>query len=211
MTFDTHVANWLIWVGLVAGMILANYVSLPVDRIDNQARVWFSSIPCFLIVAFYSPPAAMVLMGIGMTLKEAATCKRCGNSIFQIAGQAGRWMFIALFAAAFVALLAQHTNILLTGVVLCILLWACDVLTAPLVVSMGTVRHTIGVLATRTWMDELMQYLAAYLIALPFFFRDDYVPMVALAATSVLLVALLMALYVGLRTGDLQELRTQDQ
>ena len=183
----------------------ANYVSLPLDRIDSNARVWFSSVPCFLIVAFFSPAQAMVLMGVGMTLKEVAVCRRCGNNAYQIAGQAGRWMFIALFASVFVTALVHQTNVLFWGAVLCVLLWAADVVTAPLVVSLGTIRQTISTLAAHTWADELMQYLAAYFLALPLFFRNDYMSGLVIALTSFLLVVLWMILYVELRTEEFSE------
>lgn len=153
-------AGWLA-PALVGALMLSNYVSLPVG---GKARIWFFNIPAFLIVALFAPPVAMMLVGIGMGAKEVLTCRRCQNSADVVAAQTGRWMFLALGGA----LIAQSGDVLITGLLLCVLLWLGDVLTAPLVVSFGSVSATIKRLLARTWEDELMQYMTAYFMV-PFF------------------------------------------
>lgn len=150
---------------LVGALMLSNYVSLPVG---GKARIWFFNIPAFLIVALFAPPLAMALVGIGMGAKEILICRRCRNTAAMVAGQTGRWMLLALAGSA----LAHSGDVLITGMFLCPLLWLGDVVTAPLVVSFGSIYATVKRLLGHTWEDELMQYVSAYFL-LPFFVLYD--------------------------------------
>lgn len=187
-----HLDGGLLSVALIVAVIVANYVSLPIGK---ATRIWFASVPCFLIVALLPPPTAMVVMGLGIGMKELAVCQRCHNTAAQVAGQVGRWMFIALAASA----LSHTTNVLFTGIFLGIFLWVCDVLTAPLILSYGTVKATITRLFKMTWMDELMQYAMAY-FTLPIFMMTRRDLMISLPA--LVLITFWMVLYLGLRRGE---------
>lgn len=176
---------------LVSALLLSNFISLPVGA---KARIWLFNIPVLLIAALFPPPVAMVLVGMGIGAKEILVCRRCANTAAQAAGQTGRWMFLAFFGAV----VAHLGGVLITGVLLCPLLWLGDVLTAPLVVSFGSLSATVKRLLTQTWEDELMQYMTAYFM-LPFFVNQD--GQWLLPALSVFLNAAWIGLYTALRRG----------
>jgi hypothetical protein len=182
-----------ITIALIAALVLSNFVSLPLDR---GARLWISSIPCFLIAATLAPAAAMAAMGLGMGIKEIAVCRRCGNTASQVAGQVGRWMFLAVIGSA----LCHLGPLLLTGAFLGIFLWIGDILTAPLVLSAGTIwfaaPYTISGLMKTSWSGEFMQYLSAYFV-LPVFVDDNnnlFVVLLTLVLISVWIVLCLLLL-----------------
>jgi hypothetical protein len=146
-------------VALLAGSIpLAAHVSLPVGR---GVRLYFTGASILFIVALLAPALAIVVMGVGMAAKELSICRRCGNLAWQVLGQVGRWMLIALGAS----LLVHTTDVLVGATLIGGFLWACDVLTAPLVLLRKSSLFALyRDLFRGTWSEELMQYLTGTLL-----------------------------------------------
>jgi hypothetical protein len=179
----------LLAIALMAAIVVANYIYLP---IGHASRIWFTSVPTYLMAALLSPPVAMLAAGIGMGIKEFAICRKCGNTGEQIIGQVGRWMFLVLGASA----LFHVVDPLLVGVFVGLLLWLGDIASAPLVLRDRPSMRLFGSLARQTWADEWMQYILAY-FALPAFLITRSNPVIAIPA--LLLLVLWLALYLGIR------------
>lgn len=176
-------------IALMAAVVVANYISLP---IGHAARLWFTSVPLYLMAALLSPPVAMLAAGIGMGVKEIAICRKCGNTVEQVVGQVGRWMFLILGASA----LFQLADPLFVGVLVVPLLWLGDVATAPLVLRGRPSVTLYRSLVRQTWTDEWMQYILAY-FALPAFLMIRSGPLIAIPALSLLV--LWFVFYLGIR------------
>jgi hypothetical protein len=166
---------------LAASVPLAAHVSL---RIRGGVRLYFTGASLLFIVALLSPVLAMAVMGAGMGAKELSVCRRCQNHAWQVLGQTGRWMLLALGASTVVHL----TNVFAASALIGIVLWLGDVLSAPLVLRtksrlMSLYRRLLGA----TWQDELMQYFTgALLVPVVLVARDNMILLLpSLAALAI--------------------------
>jgi hypothetical protein len=173
-------------VAVLAGSVpLAAYVSLPVRR---GVRLYFTGASILFIVALLSPSLAIAVMGVGMLAKELSICRRCGNTAWQVLGQVGRWMLIALCASFLVHLLYVPAGaVLIAG-----FLWIADVLTAPLVfLRRSPLPALYRTLIARTWSEELMQYMTGALLV-PVLLAERQDAMFVAASVSIMALWLLM-------------------
>jgi hypothetical protein len=189
---NAHMEDGLLSAGLIAALILANYVYLPMG---GSARLWFTSAPSFLVAAVLTPPVAMLIAGVGMSAKETLICRKCQNTPAQVVGQVGRWMFLTLGAS----LLLHLAGPLVLGPIVIVALWAGDVLTAPLVLQAKPSVALIKSLARRTWGDEFIQYLMAYFLLPVFLFTGKNLWVLL---PSIALALLWLAFYLQLRGGE---------
>lgn len=148
-------------------MAVAISYRVPV-RVGHQTTLYFSSVPLYLLCCHFPVPVAAAATGLGMLTRELSVCRRCGNPPDVVMTQVGRWV---LLSAGISALVHSWPGdyLLYTGTLAAALLWAGDVCTAPLILPARQkgLTATIGMLASRSYAPELMQYLTGlYLLML---------------------------------------------
>jgi hypothetical protein len=144
---------------LATSIPLAAHVSL---KLRTGARLYFTGASILLTVVLLAPALAIVVMGVGMGTKELIVCKRCQNTAWQVLGQTGRWMLIALCASV----LAHLTDVLIMSAFVGGVLWLSDVATAPLVLLPRVPLQALyRSLIVGSFEGELLQYLTGALVA----------------------------------------------
>jgi hypothetical protein len=169
-------------------------------RIGTKTYLYVANIPLYLLATLFPPAVAMVVAGVGIALRELSICRRCQNTVGQVAGQIGRWMLLTGGVGALFGLFGPD-ELLFAGALAGVLLWLGDLVTAA-VILFPAAGQPLGTrivhLVQQSYAAELMQYLIG-LFVLGLFSTNSgwlgllYLPLIVLSGAL---------LYIYLKTID---------